>query len=593
MTDSDDGMDNDASKHDESDDAVSSTPSAAEEERSSVLPPRQESPPPRKSRDTTVYARGRELLAIAGIVAAADFLLYRSTGHAGYAVLLVVALPLLWVARPQGARCDRTKLAAIVMTALVGCAALRSLWLGNPAVSLAGFLLVIGWSRAVCGSQPFVLDTLLHTMLASIYGLLALPAYRYLPGAPSTGGENGSGAAQLSGRSPALFLPFIVTAAFATLFVLANPDLSKIVQDALSSFSEHFGEWIQFLLPDVPEVIFWGFCGVMAVGCVRPILRESLLDPVYREEETRRHQTRPSAACVLFASFRNTLIAVTGLFAVYLLFEFATLWRRDFPDGFYYAGYAHAGAAWLTVALVAASALLSAMFRGSMLADPRLPRLRTLAWVWSAENFLLAIAVINRLLIYVDFNGMTRMRTVGFLGVAAVIGGFALVIAKIAQRRGFVWLLRGDLIVLALAILAYGLMPVDRMVHMYNTNQILAGQLAPSVQISEHPRDTGGAISLIPLLDCDDALIRSGVAAILANQAERIEARHDNPSSEYDIAWRSTKAKQRWLQWTTYQHAEHQFLQRYRAAVAKDDRPGEAQRARDFAAFKEYAYQWY
>ena len=52
-----------------------------------------------------------------------------------------------------------------------------------------------------------------------------------------------------------------------------------------------------------------------------------------------------------YAAVRNTLACVIGLFAVYLAFEFATLWFREFPKGFYYSGYAHQGAAWLTAAL--------------------------------------------------------------------------------------------------------------------------------------------------------------------------------------------------------------------------------------------------
>ncbi len=48
--------------------------------------------------------------------------------------------------------------------------------------------------------------------------------------------------------------------------------------------------------------------------------------------------------------------------------------------------------------------MLSLIFRGRVLADPRLPRLRRLAWLWSAENMLLAAAVYHRLFIYIGFN---------------------------------------------------------------------------------------------------------------------------------------------------------------------------------------------
>ncbi len=56
-----------------------------------------------------------------------------------------------------------------------------------------------------------------------------------------------------------------------------------------------------------------------------------------------------------YPALRNTLWTVIGLFAVYLVFEFMTLWFRSLPPGFYYAGYARERAAWLTVALALAT----------------------------------------------------------------------------------------------------------------------------------------------------------------------------------------------------------------------------------------------
>ena len=79
------------------------------------------------------------------------------------------------------------------------------------------------------------------------------------------------------------------------------------------------------------------------------------------------------------------------LFAVYLALQFQTLWFRVFPKGFYYSGYAHDGAAWLSAALALATAALSAIFRGAVLQDPRLPRLLALpkpaGWINSEPSW--------------------------------------------------------------------------------------------------------------------------------------------------------------------------------------------------------------
>ncbi len=101
-----------------------------------------------------------------------------------------------------------------------------------------------------------------------------------------------------------------------------------------------------------------------------------------------------------------------------------TLWGREFPRGFHYSGYAHEGAAWLTLALAMATAGLSLVFAGRTLADPRLAVLRRWGNVWAIQNLLLAVAVYHRLHIYIGFNGMTRMRTVGIFGISCVVAGF-------------------------------------------------------------------------------------------------------------------------------------------------------------------------
>ena len=89
-----------------------------------------------------------------------------------------------------------------------------------------------------------------------------------------------------------------------------------------------------------------------------------------------------------------------------------------------------------------------------------------------------AAAVYNRLFIYIDFNGMTRMRVVGLLGISAVLGGFVLVVWKILRQRGFFWLMQRQLWVLALMVFLGAVLPVDLLVHRYNVSRIMAGDSA-------------------------------------------------------------------------------------------------------------------
>jgi hypothetical protein len=124
------------------------------------------------------------------------------------------------------------------------------------------------------------------------------------------------------------------------------------------------------------------------------------------------------------------------------------------------------------------------------------------------------------LLIYVDFNGMTRMRVVGFLGISAVVGGFVLVLLKIVQRQKSIRLIRRQVWVLAFAIYLYIVLPVDILVHRYNVKRIMAGSPEPCVQISEHPISIDAITQLLRLLDCEYPIIVDGVQATLRSQLQ-------------------------------------------------------------------------
>jgi hypothetical protein len=208
-----------------------------------------------------------------------------------------------------------------------------------------------------------------------------------------------------------------------------------------------------------------------------------------------------------------------------------------------------------------------------------LPVLRKLAWIWSLENVLLAIAVYHRMYIYIGFNGMTRMRTVGIFGISCVLVGFLLVVWKVVSSRNFTWLIRRQLWALALTIYFYALTPVDMIVHQYNVRRILSGDSAPSVQISVHPISSEGVLSLVPLVDCQDKLVREGVRALLAGRQEELERR----------------ARIRREQgWTAYQISDEVVLRGLRESRARwAEYTDRTKRAIAVKEFGDYAYQWY
>lgn len=498
-------------------------------------------------------------------MALADLTLYRGHGFTGCAALLALAPGLLLAGSPA----PKLHEGFWILAGMLLLLAARMVWLGSALETAVGFALVVAAAMAIAGRRLFVLDIGVYALQTVAAGGVAIAHYI-------------SSTRKLSPKSVrvpwlSILLPLAALAAFGTLFVLANPDLYASFSDMVRRAMQALTDWFEHLPLNWGEAFFWIATAWVAAGLLRPIVERSVLAR-YSTDGRASAETTP-AESPLYAALRNTLWALIALYVVYLVFEFRTLWFREFPKGFYYAGYAHEGAAWLTASLALATVVLSAIFRGRVLRDPRLPRLRRLAWIWSAENLVLAATVYNRLWIYVDFNGMTRMRTVALFGVSAVVAGVFLVIVKILWNRDFVWLVRRHLAALALVIFLYALTPVDALVHTYNVRRVLAGDLAPSVQISVHPIDAEGILVLHPLLDCHDEIIREGVRAMLAERAILLERAAHQPD---------------WPHWTAFQGADR-VLSGQLSALRADWEPyaDPSKRAAALKHFCDYAYQWY
>jgi hypothetical protein len=504
----------------------------------------------------------QEITAVTLLIALSDLTIYRSQGFAGYTLFLFLSPVFLFLGSRRSSASGWTIAIGVMMWIL----AAKSLWLGSATLLIVSIFVLLSFAMTLSSFPPYLMELAIFAAQVLVAGYQGLMKYgQFLMARPRIKRPNWIN----------IGLPLVTLIAFSVLFILANPDLLKSFNEGLSRFVSELRSWLFRYGPGRTEVVFWFIALWISVGLLRPMIQPSMFVDDSNQSADSPFATHAS----LYAAFRNTLVTLIALFAIYLAFEFKTLWFRVFPTGFYYSGYAHEGAAWLTVALALATAVLSLIFRGSTLGDPRLPGLRRLAWIWSAENMLLAMAVYHRLLIYIGFNGMTRMRVIGFLGISTVVAGLILVLWKIAHRHDFLWLLRRHLWAVALAVYLFAITPVDTLVMSYNVRRILSGDPAPSVQISVHPIDADGIIQLVPLLNCQDTMIRNGIRAMLAGRHDQAEA----------IALKNES-----LGWTTYQIADHLLLRTLRNhqsrwSTYRDPR----ERSAALDQFHRYAYQWY
>lgn len=507
--------------------------------------------------------KAREFLALLAAVVVADVTLYLGGGFAGFGVLFL-AIPLLLL---FGARRRRFSAHVWVALGLLVAVGFRLIWLGNEWTVFVGVLLTLGFSMALTGLPPFLLEGILFSVPTVATGIARLAFFM-----------NHMGRHNPKVRSSwlAWIVPIVALVVFGGIFVLANPDLRDTVSRLLSRFFTDLSNFI----PYPGRVVFWFFALWVMAGLLRPYVDHTQALLFLRKRESVPVSSLSAPPDWSFPMARNTLFALIALFAVYLLFEIKSMWGREFPKGFYYSGYAHQGAAWLTVALALATAVMGIVFQGGILAHPRLAGLKRLAWFWSAENLVLAVCVFHRTQIYVNYNGMSRMRVVALFGIAVVVAGFALVVIKVIRGKNFLWLVRRQLWALALTLILLTLAPVDWFVTKYNVSRVLGGNPAPLVQIATHSIDASGVPQLLPLLKSSDPVVRDGIAALVGRRWQELSREPKDPAETKN--------------WTHVQlarvHALKALNSRYDSwsAICPSSQWDQAT-----LRFQEYARQWY
>jgi hypothetical protein len=350
-----------------------------------------------------------------------------------------------------------------------------------------------------------------------------------------------------------ILIPAGVTALFLVLFVAANP----VVEHVATRISEQLWQWIKAFrdLFEFARVMWWLLWLVLFAGLMRPSVRSWVARQLRIPESLRRPEAELpevgnyGAAVVTLICVNVLFLGFNALDAVYLYFH-ATL-----PEGITYAGYAYRGVAWLTLALTLSTAVLGMLFRRRMNFHERAPRLRLLAYVWVAQNGILAVGALKRLHMYVAYNGLTFWRLLGVYGILLVLAGLGITIWKVRRLRNFLWLLRRYLIALWVAAIVFACTPAEWLSWSYNVGRatdatgddacrVLAGlAIDPRTGHRHQPLIPESLPPLIPLLDHEDPVIQEGIRSVLGREYGKLEARR------HERANRAGVEKTYWAAW--------------------------------------------
>lgn len=520
-----------------------------------------------------------ELLMVVLLILATDIaLLQRNAGYAGWSLwgAIVGAFLLLGIGVRSlvGLRSRWTWF----LTGTIFISSIRLVWQGDWLIVIALLLQLILLAMALHGLKlrglPFT--AFLVGWLPS--GFVALPEALYcLSGCTSD---------RVRRRYLEWGVPLLFGGIFAGIFLKANPDSFIRFWDLCSSYLESVSLWFHDVT--FARVFVWSLVCLAGLGALLPKLMPEIVSserysPLSGQALAGFDGDRSDV--VHYLTFRNTLGLLIGIFGIYLFLEFQSMWFREFPEGFYYSGYAHQGAAWLTMALGLTTIVLSIVFYHASptpmhQVSRHVRRLRSLGIVWFCQNLLLAMCVYNRLFVYIGFNGMTRLRVLGLLGITCVMVGLVLVLVRVYRGWTFTDLVYRQFWTMATFLLAFLLLPTDTIVYRYNVRCIEMLNARPSVQIVAHRMSPSGYLELLPLVDASDEVVREGVRALLAEEMINIKNRVESTEPN----------------WRSYQYIEGRLIERLesiRSEKLTTYLDSEIKRNQAKERFRGYAMQWY
>ncbi|MEW6026759.1 MAG: DUF4153 domain-containing protein [Planctomycetota bacterium] len=449
-----------------------------------------------------------------------DYFIYQSWGRVdglGLGVLILITAGLIWlVERPSFSR------GGLICTGLLILLAIRSIWQSGPFAWIAALILLFIFTSSLKMFSLHISELIHSYCWTSLKLPLVLAGY-------------GRTLVQLSSRLPSWgarllrlgliwLIPAVIVLVFIGIFALANIVVESWVKDAWNWAWEQLAHILDYF-PSIGHIFFWIFSFVFAVILLAPQkLKVTILTPILGEDEDMKQGSALPFADLLATIAINTLIAVNLAFLFYNAVDFSFLWiKRALPQGLNYSEYARSGTFWLTMALALTSFVLGVIFIRDLNFHRRTRLLKILAWIWVAQNLIIAIGTFHRLIMYIDFNGLTRMRLVGAYGITLVVIGLLIVALKMHRVKSFLWMTRRHLLVFSLALLALVITPMDWVVFKYNTHIILHSNPRSAVQLIAQPITAEGIPALVPLLDCNDEAIRRGVAGILLREQENLQ----------------------------------------------------------------------
>ncbi|MNK98274.1 hypothetical protein D3C87_1186330 [compost metagenome] len=365
-----------------------------------------------------------------------------------------------------------------------------------------------------------------------------------------------------------IFIPVFIVSLFTIFYSAANDVFAHYGEAILINISEHLSTFFSFFFKDISLERFLHIClGMIVTGGLLFTFFDRHLEKAEAKcnEELVRIRRKPGQKTIWYEivqTFSGNLlnkklalkteyitgiisfIALNALLLTVNLIDITTLWLGYKPSGNFSADL-HKGTNALIFSIIMAMIVILYFFRGNLNFYSKSKTLKTLAYIWMIQNFILIISVFIRDAYYIEFYGLTHKR-IGVLVFALLcIIGLATVYLKVSRQKTFFYLAKLNGQLWFILLLAFSTINWDVFIVKYNINHADSVALDPDYLLSL-------SYKTLPLLDKNRDKLKSTAGLTtkspgitLATPADELEKRLDRRIAYFAESYKSKT----WLSW--------------------------------------------
>ena len=269
--------------------------------------------------------------------------------------------------------------------------------------------------------------------------------------------------AQLNWIIP-LLITIVLSILFYTIYSSSNPMLRWVIAQIDLSFID-FG-FLGFTLLSV----------FLLLGMLNPIdLKDLEIEDLKASNNLVRTKRKVDTGIKgLFMERRIGVFLFIGLSITLLyvnIIDLVVLLGGFLPEGMTYADFLHQGFWSLVVSVVLSIIIVLYFFRNELNFVRNNQKLKTVAYLWMAMNFILILTTISKNTIYVAEYGLTYKRILVYAFLLLTLGGIIITYSKIYATKSTWYFSRNTFGVGLVVLFLSSLSPWDKIITNYNLFQ--------------------------------------------------------------------------------------------------------------------------